>query len=251
MIVIDIGNTNIVFGVYNNQKLIKIFRVNTEKDVTKKNKLLNNFLKFKKKFFEKSDSKLCILSSVVPSLNSTIKNYFVKNKFKFHIITAKNIPFNIKINYNLNQIGSDRLANFIYVYSKQIKNCIIIDFGTATTFDVIKNNEYFGGLIFPGINLSMSSLIKSAELLKPSKISKSKKVVNRNTSASIQSGFYFGYLHAINGIIKQIKKENNFKPKIFITGGLSSIFRDKILFRPIYKENLTLEGIREIGKKYL
>ena len=97
----------------------------------------------------------------------------------------------------------------------------------------------------------MSSLIKSAELLKPSKISKSKKVVNRNTSASIQSGFYFGYLHAINGIIKQIIKENNFKPKIFITGGLSSIFRDKILFRPIYKENLTLEGIREIGKKYL
>ena len=144
------------------------------------------------------------------------KNYFVKNKFKFHIITAKNIPFNIKINYNLNQIGSDRLANFIYVYSKKIKNCIIIDFGTATTFDVIKNNEYFGGLIFPGINLSMSSLIKSAELLKPSKISKSKKVVNRNTSASIQSGFYFGYLHAINGIIKQIKKENNFKPKKII-----------------------------------
>ena len=251
MIVIDVGNTNIVFGIYNNQKLTKIFRLNTEKDITKKNKLLNNFLKSKKKFFDKSDTKLCILSSVVPSLNSTIKNYFLKNKFKFHIITAKNIPFNIKINYNLNQIGSDRLANFIYVFNKKIKNCIIIDFGTATTFDVIKNNEYFGGLIFPGINLSMSSLIKNAELLKASKISKSKKIVNRNTSASIQSGFYFGYLHAINGIIKQIIKENNFKPKIFITGGLSSIFRDKILFRPIYKENLTLEGIREIGKKYL
>ena len=97
----------------------------------------------------------------------------------------------------------------------------------------------------------MNTLIKNAELLKVSKISKSKKVVNRNTSTSIQSGFYFGYLHAINGILKQIKKENNLKPKIFITGGLGKIFKNEILFKPTYKENLTLEGIREIGKKYL
>ncbi|OUW95544.1 MAG: hypothetical protein CBD97_02745 [Pelagibacteraceae bacterium TMED237] len=251
MIVIDIGNTNAVFGIYSNKKLNKIFRINTEKEISKRKLMLINFLKKRKIFFDKSDNKICILSSVVPSLNSIIKNYFVKNKFKFHIITAKNLPFKTKINYNLNQIGSDRLANFIFLFNKKIKNCIIIDFGTATTFDVIKNNEYFGGLIFPGINLSMNTLIKNAELLKVTKISKSKKVVNRNTSASIKSGFYFGYLHAINGIIKQINKENNFKPKIYITGGLGKIFKDKILFNPIYKENLTLEGIREIGNKYL
>ena len=250
MIVIDIGNTNINFGIYSKNKLSKILKVRTYKETNKKRNFLLIYLKSKKKIFNKSDKKYCIISSVVPSLNSTIKNFFVKNKFKFHIITSKNIPFDAKINYNLNQIGSDRLANFIYVLSKKIENCVIIDFGTATTFDVIKNNQYFGGLIFPGINLSMQTLIKNAELLKVSKIAKSNKIVNRNTSDSIQSGFYFGYLHAINGILKQIKKENQFKPKIFITGGLGKIFKNKVIFNPIYKENLTLEGIREIGKKY-
>ncbi len=251
MIIIDAGNTNIVFGIYSKKKLIKIFRINTDKKNIINKKILINFLKSKKNIFNKLDNKYCVLCSVVPSLNLIIKNYFIKNKFKFNIVTAKDIPINAKIRYNLNQIGSDRVANYIYVLNKKIKNCIIIDFGTATTFDVIKNSEYYGGLIFPGINLSMNTLIKNTELLKVTKISKSKKIVNRNTSASIKSGFYFGYLHALNGILKQIKKENNFKPKILITGGLGKIFKDKILFNPLYEENLTLEGIREMGKKYL
>ena len=96
----------------------------------------------------------------------------------------------------------------------------------------------------------MDTLLKNAELLKTSKISKSNRIVNNNTSASIQSGFYFGYLHAVNGILKQIIKENNFKPKVYITGGLGKIFKDKIIFKPIYNEYLTLEGIREIGNKH-
>ena len=186
----------------------------------------------------------------MPSLNLIFKNIFQKNKFKFYVINPKKIPFRNSINYNLNQIGSDRIANYAYVYSKKIKDCIIVDFGTATTFDVIKNNQYLGGLIFPGINLSMETLLKNAELIKTSKISKSNKIVNNNTSASIQSGFYFGYLHAVNGILKQIIKENNFKPKVYITGGLGKIFRDKIIYKPIYMEHLTLEGIKEIGNKH-
>ena len=96
----------------------------------------------------------------------------------------------------------------------------------------------------------METLLKNAELIKTSKISKSNKIVNSNTSASIQSGFYFGYLHAVNGILKQIIKENNFKPKVYITGGLGKIFRDKIIYKPIYMEHLTLEGIKEIGNKH-
>ena len=139
------------------------------------------------------------------------------------------------------------MANSIAAIDKK-NNYIIIDFGTATTFDVIKNNEYFGGLIFPGIILSMNSLIKNTELLKKSKISKVKKIVANDTIGSIKSGFYFGYLHAINGILKQIIQEQKFKPKILITGGLGKIFKDKIDFNPIYNENLTLEGIRVIGK---
>jgi len=249
MIVVDIGNTNTVFGFYLNNKLIKIVRIKTEKKKIENDKSIKHFFKSNKNFLKKIEKKNCIVSSVVPSINLTLKKYFTKNKFRFYIIDPRKIPFEGKINYNLNQIGSDRVANYAYVYNQKIKNCIIIDFGTATTFDVIKNNHYSGGIIFPGINLSMYTLIENAELIKTSKISKLYKIVKGNTSDSIQSGFYFGYLHAINGILKQIIKEYKFKPKIIITGGLGKIYKDNILFKPIYNENLTLEGIKEIGKK--
>ena len=250
MIIIDVGNTNIVIGFYKKNKLKKIIRLNTEKKINVAQKKINEFYKSNKKLINNLKDKYCILSSVVPSLNKIFKNIFQKNKFKFYVINPKKISFRDSINYNLNQIGSDRIANYAYAYSRKIKNCIIVDFGTATTFDVIKNNKYSGGLIFPGINLSMDSLLKNAELLKNSKISKSNKIVNNTTPASIQSGFYFGYLHAVNGVLKQIIRENKFKPKVYITGGLGKIFKDKIIFKPIYKKYLTLEGIREIGNKH-
>ena len=249
MIVIDVGNTNLVLGIYSKNKLTKVFRIKTEKNKKKFKSEFYNFLKSKKKIIQKLDTDLCVLSSVVPSLNLLIKNYFINLNFKFYIIDPKNIPLNVKIKYNLKQIGSDRVANFVAIYNKKISNCIIVDFGTATTFDVIKNNEYFGGLIFPGINLSMSSLVENADLISTTRISKVKKIVAHNTKSSIMAGFYFGYLHTVNGILNQIIKENKFKPKVYITGGLGRIFKDKINLKPIYNEYLTLEGMRVIGKK--
>ncbi len=249
MIVIDIGNTNIVIGIYSKKKLDKVFRINTEKNKKKFQLKFDTFLKSKEKIIFKSIHNICILSSVVPSLNNIIKKSFIKKKYKFYVIDPKNMPIKNKINYNSKQIGSDRVANYVAIKNRKISNCIVVDFGTATTFDIIKDDEYFGGLIFPGITLSMNSLIYHTELLEKSKVSKVKKIVARDTNSSIKSGFYFGYLHAINGILKQIIFENKFKPKIYITGGLGKIFKDKINFNPIYKEHLTLEGIRVIGKQ--
>ena len=248
MIVIDVGNTNIVIGIFFKKKLSKVLRLNTEKNKKLFKLEFESFLQSNKRMLFNSNNKVCVLSSVVPSLNTIIKKSFIKRNFKFFIVNSKNIPVYSKINYNLNQIGSDRIANYIAIHNKRISNCIIIDFGTATTFDVIKNNQYFGGLIFPGLTLSMNSLVSSTELLKKSKISKMKKIVARDTISSIKSGFYFGYLHAINGILKQIISENKFKPKIYITGGFGEIFRDKIHFNPIYNKYLTLEGIKVIGE---
>ena len=249
MIVIDVGNTSTVIGIYLKKKLNKVCRINTYKNKKKFKTEFEYFFKSNEKLIFKLKNNFCVLSSVVPSLNIVIKKFFLNNKFKFYTIDPKNFPLNIQINYKLNQIGSDRVANYFAVYNKKISDCIIIDFGTATTFDIIKNNEYFGGLIFPGILLSMNSLANNAELIKKSKISKVKKIVARDTISSIKSGFYFGYLHAINGILKQIIAENKFRPKIYITGGLGKIFKDKIEFKPIYNEYLTLEGIREVGIK--
>ena len=94
----------------------------------------------------------------------------------------------------------------------------------------------------------MNSLVHNAELLKKSKITKVKKIIARDTASSIKSGFYFGYLHSINGILNQIIKENKFKPKIILTGGLGDIFKDNVNFNPIYNEYLTLEGIISVSK---
>ena len=138
MIVIDVGNTNIVIGFYTKNKLKKIIRLTTEKKINIANKEINKLFKSNKKKINNLKEKICILSSVVPSLNIIFKKIFQKNKFKFYVINPKKIPFRDSINYNLNQIGSDRIANYAYVYSKKIKDCIILDFGTATILMSLK-----------------------------------------------------------------------------------------------------------------
>ena len=177
-------------------------------------------------------------------------NILKKNSIKGFIIKSKDIiPF-LKIKYNLKEIGADRLANSIAIIKNKITNSIAIDFGTATTFEVIKKNIFLGGIIFPGINLSKNTLINEASLLKNTTVMKTKRVVANNTKKSIQSGFYWGYLLAINGLIKKISKENKFKPKIILTGGLANIFKNDIKPKPIVRPNLTLEGLQIIGSIY-
>ena len=248
MILIDIGNTNIVFAVSSNNLIKKIIRINTNQNKLKAliNTIIIDYLATKKL----DNPKVAIISSVVTSLNSVITNILKKNLIKGLVIKSKDvIPF-LTIKYNLKEIGADRLANSIAIINNKITNSIVIDFGTATTFEVIKNNIFLGGIIFPGINLSKNTLIKEASLLKNTKLMKTNKVVANNTKQSIQSGFYWGYLLAINGLIKKISKENKFKPKIILTGGLVNIFKNDIKPKPIVRPNLTLEGLKIIGSIY-
>ena len=250
MILIDIGNTNIVFAVSANNLIKKIIRINTKQNKIKLKTLINSIIVNYSSIKRLDNEKIAIISSVVPSLNYLIINILKKNLIKGLIIKSKDIlPF-LKINYNLKEIGADRLANSIAIIKNKISNSIVIDFGTATTFEVIKNNIYFGGIIFPGINLSKETLVKKASLLKNTQIVKTNKVVANNTQKSIQSGFYWGYLLAINGLIKKISMENKFKPKIIITGGLANIFKNDIKPKPIIRPNLTLEGLQIIGSNY-
>ncbi len=247
MIIIDAGNTNTVIAIYINNEVKYIKRIES-KDLKKFEYEINNYFKIKKKYL-KNKFFFCILSSVVPKLNIIVKKTCLKNNFIFFNLTAKNIPFNIKFKYDKKLIGADRLANTVALVENKMSNCLVVDFGTATTFDLIKNNTYHGGLIFPGIIVSHNSLIKNAALLKKTKIIKLNKLVYNNTKNSIQSGFYWGYLSAINGIIIKLSKEYKFKPKIILTGGLAHIFKSKIIYDPKIKENLTLEGLGIIGKK--
>ena len=250
MILIDIGNTNIVFAVSSNNLIKKIIRINTKQDNNKLKNLLNSIILNYLAIKIIDNRKIAIISSVVPSLNSMISNILRKNLIKGIIIKSKDITPFLKINYNLREIGPDRLANSMAIIKNKISNSIVIDFGTATTFEVIKNNIFLGGIIFPGINLSKNTLVNEASLLKNTKVKKVNNVIANNTKHSIQSGFYWGYLLAINGLIKKISKENLFKPKIILTGGLANIFKDDIKPEPIVRPNLTLEGLQIIGSIY-
>ena len=250
MILIDIGNTNIVFAVSLNKKIKNIVRVDSNLNISKLKKTISKIIiKYTKE--KKIDNlKMAIISSVVPNFNTLITKILKTNKIKGFVVKPKDISPYLKIEYNLNEIGTDRIANSFAVIDSKINNSIVVDFGTATTFEVIKNGIFLGGLIFPGINLSKNTLIKKTSLLKNTEVTKTKKAIARNTKESIQSGFYWGYLFAINGIIKKIIIEKKFKPRIILTGGLANKFKNDINPKPIIKPNLTLEGLRIIGSIY-
>ena len=175
---------------------------------------------------------------------------------KFYKISLKEIKENklkkiVKINIkNKKQVGSDRVANAVGVYKKYKSNCIVLDFGTATTFDVVtKKGIYNGGIIAPGVSLSIKSLINSADQIPIFSIKKQNKIIGKNTVEALRSGFYWGYSGLINNIILKIERETKKKYKIIFTGGFADLFKTSITRPFVIDKNITINGIAEIFKE--
>ena len=239
IIVGDIGNTETKICLINSKnKIVKRFNL--------KSKNINfSLLKkiFKKTKYYKTDVKKCLFSSVVPKTFNTIKYYFEK----FYIVKCfelKNLPLNklIKIKVNKKQVGSDRIANALGVLSKN-KNYIILDFGTATTFDVLINNVYHGGVIAPGVNLSLKTLINRASLIPNLNLKKTNKVIGLNTISAVRSGFFWGYNGLIDNIMGLIKKETRKSFKIVATGGFSYLFKNSLKSNVKINKDITINGL--------
>lgn len=243
-IVGDIGNTEIKLCVVsqNFKKKIK-FKFKTE--------LISiNFLKKKitTSFLMKNNIKKVLFCSVVPKVFKIFKKFFeIKNKIKCLELKQTKFSKLLRIKVNKKQIGSDRLANAISIFNKKI-NYIIVDLGTATTFDVIKNNIYLGGVIAPGLSLSLSTLSRSAKLIPKVILLKPKNIIGKNTNQAVRSGFYWGYIGLINNIIKLILKKTNSKFNIIVTGGFAHLFTDTIAYPSILDKELTLKGLISILK---
>ena len=214
VIIGDIGNTTskICLLESKNYKIKKIIYFNSNKIYS---------IKYLEKIFKKiikkgKIHKIALFSSVVPKYEILIKSFL---KQKYHIslkeIKDKKIKKIVKINIkNKKQVGSDRIANAVGVYKKYKTNSIVLDFGTATTFDVVnKNGVYNGGVIAPGINLSIKSLSTSADQIPLFLLKKQKKIIGKNTIEALRSGFYWGYVGLINNIILKIEKETKKKYK--------------------------------------
>jgi len=147
---------------------------------------------------------------------------------------------NIKVNYK--QIGSDRLANALSVIGEK-KNYIILDFGTATTFDVLVKKNYYGGVIAPGVKLSLKTLSDKASLIPNINLKKPKKVIGQNTINAVRSGFFWGYAGLIDNIVNLIKKETKKSFEIIITGGFSNLFKKSIKAKVTLNKDITINGL--------
>ena len=251
----DIGNTitKICVIEIDTFKVKKIIYFDSA-EISSKNLLRKNL---KKIFKNKTIYKVALFSSVVPEYQ-LILSRFLKRVYKIRLreIKEKSIKKIIKINIkNKNQVGSDRIANAVGVYRRYKCNCIVLDFGTATTFDVVtRNGIYKGGIIAPGVNLSLKSLASSAAQIPTFSIIKQKKIIGKNTVEALRSGFYWGYSGLINHIILKIEKETKKKYKIIFTGGYADLFKTSTKRSFTVDRNITIQGIIEIfkeNKKYL
>ena len=234
----DIGNTETKICLFNNKKKLlkkKIFYTgNTKKNITKNLKFINSYNK-------KIDK--ILFSSVVPNEFNIIKK-FIKKKLKIEVKELKQINLRkiLTVEVNMKQVGSDRLANAISAINGK-DNFIILDFGTATTFDVVLKKKYKGGIIAPGVNLSLKTLVEKAKLIPNTKLTKIKDIIGKNTQNAVRSGFYWGYQGLIENIINLIKRKNKKNFKIILTGGLSHLYKDTLKNRPKVDRDLTIKGL--------
>ena len=240
----DIGNTKTKLCILDKKsKIIKRLNIETSK--------IKNQYYFKKIIFsfvkDRIVNKKALFCSVVPPVFFVIKKSF-KKYLNIQCQELKQTHYSkiIKIKAKKKQIGSDRIANAIGSYYIYKSDCIILDFGTATTFDVINRGTYMGGIIAPGVNLSLSTLIKRANLIPPFTIKKINKVVGNNTLSALRSGFYWGYAGMIENIIRLIKKETKRTYKIILTGGYSSLFKNSIKSKVFIDKDITMKGLIEL-----
>ena len=206
-----------------------------------KKKNISKNLRFINSHHKKIDKVL--FSSVVPNVFKNIKRFFKKNLRK-EIKELKQVNLNkiLKVDVNMKQVGSDRLANALSVINGK-DNFIILDFGTATTFDVVLKNRYKGGIIAPGVNLSLRTLVEKAKLIPQTKLTKIKNIVGKNTQSAVRSGFYWGYQGLIENIINLIKRKNKKNFKIIFTGGLSHLYKDVLKNKIKVDRDLTIKGL--------
>ena len=241
----DIGNTSTRICLLKKTKIFKSIIFDT------KNIFLKGFFKrILNRFLKKNLKKEILFSSVVPLAFKEIKKVLKGTNYKIYEIKNFNLKKILKINIkNVKQLGSDRIVNSIE--GKKFKNCLIIDFGTATTFDILENSIYEGGVIAPGVQSSIKNLSRSTALLPMFDLKNKQKNYGKNTKDALNAGFIWGYDGLINNIINKITKNRKKKYKIILTGGYANLFKKIIKRKNIVDQNITIKGISKVYRKFL
>jgi type III pantothenate kinase len=245
LLVVDVGNTNVVLGIYRGDELVGSWRLATARERT-----ADEYGILTKQLIGDVAGTLdgAIVSSVVPPLNRAFA-WMIEQHFNVEALFVEpGVKTGIAIHVdNPQEVGADRIVNCVAAFERYGGPSIIVDFGTATTFDVVTANaEYVGGVIAPGINISAEALFARASRLPRVDIRRPPTVIGTNTVVNMQSGLYFGYLGLVDGILTRMKKEVRGVKKVLATGGLAHLFAEDSEHIEEVHEDLTLEGLKII-----
>ena len=245
----DIGNTLTKLCLINKKlKIIKEYNIETAEIIKEK-----SLIRFLSPVLKENLKRKILFSSVVPKVYRKINTFFKIKKYQVYEIKKLPLKNLIKIKIDkYNELGSDRIANAIGAYSFYKKNCLIIDLGTATTFDIVRYpGVYEGGVIAPGVKLSILNLSRFTASLPIFNLKANSKIFGKNTKDALNAGFHWGYQGLINNIVKKIKTSFNCSFKIILTGGYSKTFSKLINNKSTIEPNITIKGIMHIYKNLI
>ena len=247
IIAIDIGNSETNVGVGNSTKW-ESYRYTTRKTITSDELLM--MFKTTIDLSKLNDKAVdgVIVCSVVPQITDSVVSAISEFTTKDVLVVGPGIKTGLKVNIdNPKELGPDRIANSVGGFKKTTKEVVIVDLGTATTFDVVNSNkEYLGGSIAPGIKISLDALISKTSSLKSVELKEPDKVIGKNTYEAIQSGLVLGHASMIDSMLEKIVLESNLSPGVVITGGLGTLIQPVLNINSSYEKNLTLDGLEEI-----
>ena len=251
ILVIDIGNTNIVFGIYKEDSLFHLWRVSTDKQKTSDEYLVTFYNLLKINEIDPRAIRCTILGSVVTPLNAVFQELIFRLTGKVCKLVDLSCFPDMKVEMdNPQEVGADRLLNASAGFSKYGCSLVIIDFGTATTFDIIsETGSYLGGVIAPGLGLSLEALTSKAFKLPRIKLEKPPTVIGKNTVHGMQSGVVYGYAGLVDSMVEKISGELGLKPKVIATGGLASLIKPASSTIEDIVDDLTLMGLFMIAQK--
>ncbi|TQQ84505.1 type III pantothenate kinase [Peptacetobacter hominis] len=252
LLVFDVGNTNMVLGLYEGEELKNYWRIHTDKDKTSDEygMLIKNLFKHENLRIDEIDD--VIISSVVPDVMHSLENFCIKYCKKEAMVVGPGIKTGLNIKYdNPKQVGADRIVNAVAGIEKYGYPLIIVDFGTATTFCAIsEQGDYLGGTIAPGVKISSEALFQRASKLPRVELIKPGTVIAKNTVSAMQAGLIYGYVGLVDKIIEMMKKElGGDDIKVIATGGLSRLISSETDSIDEIDRFLTLDGLRIIYDK--
>jgi type III pantothenate kinase len=252
LLAVDVGNTNTVLGLWHGRELARNWRLTTRRDATADEIALSvRGLFAAGPSPEPLTPMRVIVATVVPSLKFSIRQAFRQILDREALFVEPGVKTGMPVLYEVpSEVGADRIVNAVAAFERLGGPCIVVDFGTATTFDVVTaRGEYAGGVIVPGVTISAEALFEKAARLWRVEIRRPDRVVGKTTAGSIQSGLYFGYLSLVDGMIDRIVAEIGGKPRVIATGGLAELIGGGSQKIEEIDPLLTLKGLRLIDER--